>query len=86
MASFRQGMFCLLLIDGKAAWTNIDVHPFGLLTVLIELIAHHSDDNNQRADDEVEKIVASHSKVSLVGQGPDVKGRPFASEFFDDHR
>jgi hypothetical protein len=42
----------------QAAGPEIDVHPLGLLAVLIKLVAQHGDDDHQRADDKIEHVVA----------------------------
>jgi hypothetical protein len=47
---------CLFLLDRHAVGAEIDAHALGLLAVLIELIAQDGDNDDQRADDEVDDI------------------------------
>jgi hypothetical protein len=47
--------------------------PFGpmsmfkpsLLAILIELMTHHGDDDDERAHDEVDNVAAAHGPISL---------------------
>lgn len=54
----------LFLLDRQPLRANVDVHAFGRrLARLIELVAERRDCDDQRADDEVEDIVASYCRT-----------------------
>jgi hypothetical protein len=50
----------LLLLDRDAGRADVELDAFRLLAVLIELIAEHGDHDHQRADNEIEEVVAGH--------------------------
>jgi hypothetical protein len=52
----------LFLLDRHAVGAEIDAHALGLLAILIELIAE-DDDDDQRAGDEVDDIIATHGPL-----------------------
>ena len=53
----------LFLLDRQPLWADVDVDALGRLLVgLIEFVTEHGDRNHERADDEIEDIVASHCR------------------------
>jgi hypothetical protein len=55
----------LFFIDRQAVGANINMQALRLLAILIELITHHRDDDDERADDEVHNVAATHGLISL---------------------
>ena len=54
----------LFLLDRQPLWADVDVDALGRLLVgLIEFVTEHGNRNHERADDEVEDIVASHCRT-----------------------
>ena len=41
----------LFALNGQPARSDFDVEAFGLVAILIKLVAHHGDGDHQRADD-----------------------------------
>ena len=54
----------LFLIDGNAVRSNFDIQG-RLLVVLVELITHDCDNDDERADDDVDDVAATHDLISL---------------------
>jgi hypothetical protein len=54
----------LFFIDGQAVWPNVNIQT-RFLAILIELITHHGDDDDERADDEVDNVTSAHGLISL---------------------
>jgi hypothetical protein len=54
----------LLFIDRQALRANVDVYTLRLLAILIELITHHDHNDDERADDEVNNVAATHCLTS----------------------
>jgi hypothetical protein len=50
----------LLLFNRDAGGADVELDAFRLLAVLIELIAEHSDHDDERADEEIEEVAAGH--------------------------
>ena len=57
--------YALFLLDREAVGAEIDTH-LGLLAILIKLMAHHDDNDHERADDEVDDIAATHGPISIA--------------------
>src|SRR5439155_9469299 len=55
----------LFLLDRDALFAEVDLHATWLLLRLINLIAEHRDGHDERADDEIEDVVAVHRSVFL---------------------
>jgi hypothetical protein len=51
----------LFFIDRQAVGAHVDMQALTLLAILIELITHH----DERADDEVKNVPATHRLISL---------------------
>src|SRR5712671_1344293 len=49
-----------LLLDRNASLAEIDLEALRLFPVLIQIIAEHRGDDDQRPDDEIEDVVAAH--------------------------
>jgi hypothetical protein len=49
-----------LSLNGQAARPQLDVHAFGLMAVLIELIAEYGDGDRKRADHKIKHVGAGH--------------------------
>jgi hypothetical protein len=56
----------LFFIDRQTVGANVDTQALRLLVLLIELITHDGDDDQKRADDEIEGIVATHDLISFA--------------------
>jgi hypothetical protein len=59
----------LLLLDGNAAFADVDLDASGLLPLLVELIAQDHDGNDERADNKVENS-AIHRPAALFSFCP----------------
>jgi hypothetical protein len=59
----------LLLLDGNAAFADVDLDAGGLLPILVELIAQDHDGNGERADNKVENS-ATHRPAALFSFCP----------------
>jgi hypothetical protein len=58
--NLKIGVEKLFLIDGQAVWPNLNIQVW-LLAILIELITHHGDDDDECADDEVDNVTSAHA-------------------------
>ena len=54
----------LFFIDRQAVGANLNIQA-RFLAILIELITHHGDDDDKRADDEVDNVTSAHGPISL---------------------
>ena len=53
-------LFAFISLNRQAARSQLDVHAFRLMAVLIELIAQHGDGDRKRADHKIKHVGAGH--------------------------
>jgi hypothetical protein len=52
----------LFALDRQSVRADIDMQPFGLVTVLIELVSQDRDGDDQRAEDQIKRVAAIHNQ------------------------
>jgi hypothetical protein len=60
---------CLFLFDFDAVWSEVNPHPFRLLTILIKLVPHDNDDDRQRSNNQEQNVAACHAVGSFLQLG-----------------
>jgi len=56
----RLTLFAFISLNRQAARAQLDVNAFGLMAILIELIAQHGDGDRKRADHKIKHVGAGH--------------------------